>query len=187
MRRRLAGSGLALTVAAAVGAGGAAPVAAQPAAAPAGATPAGCTYDTCALRRERVFFADRLVAGTRGTVAARPRFLGAFPLDSIVRGVPEAEADARVYRREQRSGSALTLVGTVLGLAAVIDAVNRSGGECTVVAVGTTAGCTRGWTARNTALIAGSASFNLLGAWRLQIADRRLNRALWWYNRALPR
>jgi hypothetical protein len=179
---RLAARAFALPlVLAAAGAG------AQPTPRPAGAAPAGCTYDTCGLRRERVFFSERLVAGTAGTVVARPRFFGTFPLDSIVRGVPEAEADARVYRRERVNGGALSLVGTVLGLVAVIDAVNRSNGDCVVVAVGTTAGCARGWRARNTALVVGSAGFNVLGAWRLQIADRRLNRAVWWYNRSLPR
>jgi hypothetical protein len=96
----------------------------------------GCTYDTCGLRRERVFFSERLVAGTRGTVAARPRFFGTFPLDSIVRGVPEAEADARVYRAERVRGGALSLVGTVLGLVAVVSAIDGSDGDCTVVGVG---------------------------------------------------
>lgn len=182
MRVRLPVAVLSLTVAA-----GAAGAQQSPApAAPASAAPSDCTYDTCALRRERVFFSERILAGARGTVVARPRFFGTFPIDSIVRGVPGAEADARVYRREQLRGQVLALVGTVLSAVAVIDAVNRADGSCVIVAP--VASCdNRGWRARNSALVLGGVSFNVLGAWRFQIADRRLNRAVWWYNRGLAR
>ena len=173
-----------LTLAGGAGAAGAAG-AQTPAAA--GATPAGCTYDACALRRERVFFTERIVAGTRGTVATRPSLFGAFPIDSLVRGVPEAEANARVYRRERGLGQLLTLAGTVLTAVAVVDAVRRSDGDCTVVAVGPAAACSDGWQGRDTAFLLGGVAFSVTGGWRLQIADRSLNRAMWWYNRTLPR
>ena len=155
--------------------------------APAG-VPAGCTYDACALRRERVFFSERLLAGTRGAVVARPRFGGAFAVDSIVRGVPEAVPYAERYRREQVRGQVLTLVGTLLSAAALVDAVrNADGGTCAVVA-GVAGACSRdGWRGRDTALLLGGIAFNVTGGWRIQIADRSLNRAIWYYNRALPR
>jgi len=183
MRVRLTVAALSL---AAAGSAGAQQVPA-PAAATAGATPPGCTYDTCALRRERVFLSERILAGARGTVVARPRFFGTFPIDSIVRGVPEAEANARVYRREQVRGQVLSFVGSVLSLVALVDAVNRSGGTCAVVG-GVAGSCDNdGWQERNTALLLGGAAFNITGAWRFQIADRRLNRAIWWYNRGVGR
>ncbi len=179
---RLTASGVA-ALAAAGGAGAQAP---SPAGA-APAAPAACTYDACALRRERVFFSERILAGARGAVAARPRFGGAFPIDSIVRSVPEALPEARRYRREQVRGQLLSLAGGVLSLAAVIDAVNRSGGDCDAVGVGPVVACSNGWRARSTALVLGGLAFSVTGGWRLQIADRSLNRAIWWYNRALPR
>ncbi len=182
MRRRL-------TAAAAALAAGAAAAGAQAAPAPAGAgaaPPAGCTYDACALRRERVFFSERLLAGARGAVVARPRAFGAFRLDSIVRGVPEAAPHAARYRREQVRGQVLNLVGAALSAVALIDAVNRSDGDCVVV--GVVPSCdNRGWRGRNTALLLGGLGFNFVGGWRLQVADRSLNRAIWYYNRALPR
>jgi hypothetical protein len=176
--------GLTAAVALAAAATGAA---AQPAPAAAGAVPARCTYDACALRRESVFFSERLVAGAGGRVVARPRLFGAFPLDSVVRGVPDAEPHARVYRRERVRSGVLTAVGGALAIAAVVSAVDRSDGDCTVVGVGSVVGCSNRNRGRTTALVAGSAAFNLAGAWRFQIADRALNRAVWHYNRALPR
>lgn len=152
---------------------------------PAGAAP-GCTYDTCALRRERVFFAERLLAGTQGRVVGRPRFFGTLPIDSLVRGVPEARPYARTYRVEQTRGQVLAFVGTVLSVAALIDAANSSG-TC-VSAVPVIAACSNGgFNGRNTALLVGGAVTGAIGGWRLQISDRALNRAIWWYNRALPR
>jgi hypothetical protein len=182
--RRVAGPAAA-AAAAALGAAALGAAAPAGAGAQAAAAPAGCTYDTCALRRERVFFSERLLAGARGTVVARPRAFGAFAVDSIVRGVPEAVPHAERYRREQRRGQLLTIAGSLLSAAAVIDAVSRSGGTCAVV--GPVASCERGWRPVDTALLVGGVTFNLLGGWRLQVADRSLNRAIWHYNRALPR
>ena len=134
--------------------------------APAGA----CTYDTCALRREGVFFSQRVVAGVGGRVVARQGFAG-FRLDSVLAASPRALAEARIHRREARVGGALLLAGTVLGAVALVDAA-RDRDDLT--------------TARATMLVAG-AGMSLVGGWRAQIADRALNRALWWYNRDLPR
>jgi hypothetical protein len=132
-----------------------------------------------------VFLTERILAGTRGAVVTRPRLFGAFPLDSIVRAVPEAAAEARVYRTERVRGGVLSLAGTALGVVAVVDAYRRSDERCVVV--GGAASCGRVWDGRNAALLAGGLGFNLLAAWRLNKADRALNRSLWWYNRSLPR
>ena len=175
-----------LTAAAALAAA-ATGAAAQPARAAAGAVPARCTYDTCALRRESVFFSERLLAGAEGRVVARPRLFGAFPLDSVVRGVPDAEPHARLYRRERVRSGVLTAVGGALAIAGIVSAIDGSDGDCTVVGVGSVVGCSNRNRGRTTALVVGSAAFNIAGAWRFQIADRALNRAVWHYNRALPR
>ena len=128
-----------------------------------------CSYDTCALRREGVFFSQRVLAGAQGRVVARGGFSG-FRLDSALAGSERALAEVRRHRREARLGSALSLAGAVLGGIGIIEGV-RLDGATTHGAALTVAG----------ALVSG------VGAWRLQISDRALNRAIWWYNRDLPR
>ena len=128
-----------------------------------------CGYDTCALRREGVFFSQRVLAGAAGRVVARGGFAG-FRLDSVLGGSERALAEARRHGREARLGSALTLAGSVLGGIGIIEGVRLDGA-----------------TTRGAALTVAGALVTGVGAWRLQIADRALNRAMWWYNRDLPR
>lgn len=135
-----------------------------------------CTYDTCALRRERVVVAERLLVGT---TERRVRVRGlTFPVDSVFAGNARALAEGRAYRREARTGALLSLVGTGLGLAGAIalgrDCESRELNECSV----------QGSTA---ALLGAGIGAGFLGAWRVTVADRALNRAIWWYNRDLPR
>jgi hypothetical protein len=130
----------------------------------------GCTYDRCALKREGVIFSQRVVAGVEGRVVARQRFAG-FRLDSALAGSERALAEARVHRRESTAGGVLMLAGSVLGAVAVADAV---GGRDEL-------------TGSRSAMLLGGAAISVAGGWRLQIADRALARALWWYNRDLPR
>jgi hypothetical protein len=135
-----------------------------------------CTYDTCALRRERVVFGERLIVGT---TERRVRVRGlTFPVDSVLARDARALAEGRAYRREARTGALLSLVGTGLGLAGAIalgrDCEGRELNECSV----------QGSTAT---LLGAGIGVGALGGWRLTIADRALNRAIWWYNRDLPR
>jgi hypothetical protein len=130
----------------------------------------GCTYDRCALRREGVFFSQRIVAGVEGRVAARQGF-GGFRLDSALAGSERALTEARVHRRESRRGGALMLAGSVLGAVALADAVRTEGDLSDA----------------RTGVLLGGAALSLAGGWRLQIADRALARAIWWHNRDLPR
>jgi hypothetical protein len=132
--------------------------------------PAGCTYDTCALRREGVFFGQRIVAGVDGRVVARQGFAG-FRLDSALATSPRALAEARIHRREAGVAGALLLAGSVLGAVALVDAA-RDGDELT---------------GSRATMLVGGAALSVVGGWRAQIADRALNRALWWFNRDLPR
>jgi hypothetical protein len=158
-------------------------------AAPAGAAPRtasvpGCTYDTCALRRERVFLSERVLAGVEGRVVGRPQFFGVVPAEELVRAVPEAVPYARTYRREALLGQTLTTAGSVLGLIAFVDALNTRG-TCTTSPTNTT--CRIGNYDRQLALAAGALVLGGAGGWRLQVSDRALNRAIWYYNRALAR
>ena len=154
----------------------AATLAAATATAPAAAraqAPAGpaCSYDTCALRREGVFFSQRVLAGAEGRVVARAGFSG-FRLDSALAGSERALAEARIHRREARRGGLLTLVGGVVTAVRVVQAARDDG---------------RKNSTETAAIVAGGAVVSLIGGWRMQIADRALNRALWWHNRGLPR
>jgi hypothetical protein len=133
-------------------------------------SPSGCTYDDCALRREGVFFGQRIVAGVNGRVVARQGFAG-FRLDSALAASPRALAEARIHRRESAAAGVLLLAGSVLGAVALVDAA-RDGDEIDG---------TRG------TLLVGGAALSVVGGWRAQIADRALNRALWWFNRDLRR
>jgi hypothetical protein len=135
-----------------------------------GGAPA-CTYDTCALRREGVFFGQRVLAGSQGRVVARSGFSG-FRLDSAMAGSPRALAEMRVHRRETRRGSLLMLVGGVVTAVRVVQAARDDDRENST---------------ETTAIVAAGAAVSLVGGWRMQIADRALNRAIWWHNRDLPR
>lgn len=117
------------TLAAAAALGAAATPAAAQQPAPAGAAPPGCTYETCALRRERVWFSERILAGRDGRVVARPRAFGVFALDSLIGGTPEALPHLRRYRTEQTRGQLLSLVGGALGAVAVVTAIDRGGDD----------------------------------------------------------
>ena len=135
---------------------------------------AGCTYDTCALRRERVVWGERLLVGN---TERRVRLRGfSYPLDSVFAGHERALAEAAIYRREARAGGLFSLLGLGLSVASILsirdDCVDRD--RCA-------------WTGRSTALVLGGLTTTAIGGWRLQIADRQLNRAIWWYNRDLPR
>jgi hypothetical protein len=142
-----------------------------PAAARAQSPAPACSYDTCALRREGVFFSQRVLAGAQGRVVARGGFSG-FRLDSAMAGSPRALTELRIHRREARRGSLLTLVGGVVTAVRVVQAARDDG---------------RRNSTETTAIVAGGAVVSLVGGWRIQIADRALNRALWWHNRDLPR
>jgi hypothetical protein len=161
--------------------------AAQPPADSAARALRACTYARCALRSERVVFGERLIVGERGPVV-HPGLFGRLPLDSIVRAVPEAVPHAARYRREQLRGGLLGLVGTAASAVAAVRVLGAAD-DCSAGAAGAAgAACgRRGLSSTNVALLAGGLGAGLLGGWRLQIADRALNRAVFYYNGALPR
>ncbi len=130
-----------------------------------------CGYDTCALRREGVFFSQRVLAGARGRVVARGGFSG-FRLDSALAGSPRALAELRIHRREARRGSLLMLVGGVVTAVRIVQSANDDRQESTT---------------ETAAIVAAGAAVSLVGGWRMQISDRALNRAIWSYNRDLSR
>lgn len=139
------------------------PAAAQPVAAP-----GACTYDTCALRVEPGFFGRQIVRGADGEPAGRLGLLGS-DLGDAVRSSERALEQARIYE-----GTRLPAVLAALGTGALILAasVARVGGDNEELATGA---------------LVGAAGLSALGV-NLQLrSERALSRAVWEYNRDLPR
>lgn len=128
-----------------------------------------CTYDTCALRVESGLFSTRLVRGVEGVPVSG---LGLFrsSLSEVVGGSERALEHARVYDRT-RTPAALTALGAGLllglGLATAQDDQVSDG-----VSLGMTLG---GLGLTVVSIQLGTRS------------QRAFSRALWWYNRDLPR
>ena len=135
---------------------------------------ASCSYDACALRVEPRFLGLALVRGTAGESVAR---LGLFGpnLERIVQDADSAVRHARQYRRSQNRGGAAALAGTALTVAAVV--------QCRDEGFYIVPDCSR--TALS--MFIGGAALSLYGGFELARANRALSRAVWWYNRALPR
>lgn len=133
-----------------------------------------CSYDECALRVEpRVFGAPRIVRGTFGAPVASLGLFGA-DVERIVQGADSAVRHARVYRASQRWAVAATVAGFVLGSVAIAQCDDTGfifpscSGSAMPLAVGALAG-------------------TFYGAFEYRRANRALARAVWWYNRGLPR
>ena len=130
----------------------------------------GCSYDECALEIHLGFFGQSLVRGRAQTPAAR---IGLFSneLSAIVQRSDSALRNARAFRKAQLAGAAMLTAG-----AASIAAVSLV--------------CTQGlcWDAgsKSKPLVIGGV-FLIAGSIVPQfIAEHRLARTIWWYNRSLP-
>lgn len=128
-----------------------------------------CTYDTCALRVESGFLGTRLVRGAEGAPVSGLGLFGSN-LSEVVGSSGRALEHARVYDRT-RTPAALTALGAGLllgfGLATAQDDQVSDG-----VSLGLTLG---GIGLTVVSIRLGSQS------------QRAFSRALWWYNRGLPR
>lgn len=134
----------------------------------------GCSYDRCALRVEpRVFEAPQIVRGTFGVPVASLGLLGA-DVERIVQGADSAVRQARAYRDSRRRTLAAGAASVVLASAAVA--------QCDEPGF-ILPGCSGSAGPLFVAAIAGT----IYGSVEHARANRALSRALWWYNRALPR
>lgn len=128
-----------------------------------------CTYDTCALRVESGFFSTQIVCGAEGTPVSRFGLFGS-DLSEVVGSSERALEYARIYDRT-RTPAALTALGAglLLGFGAAAAQDNQ-------VSDGVGLGMTIG------GLGLAVVSFQLGTR-----SQRAFSRALWWYNRDLPR
>jgi hypothetical protein len=123
-----------------------------------------CTYDTCALRVEGA----RILRGAEGTPAGRWGLFQTPDLTYLVQSSERATEHARIFEQTAPTAQWLGLAGALL-LVAPRWETDRN---VTSLELG--------------AVIAG-AGLSIYGT-HLQVrAQRALSRAIWWYNRDLPR
>jgi hypothetical protein len=146
--------------------GGLLPAALAPAAA-AQDTPAPCTYDTCALRIQAPTLTTPLLL-VRGSEDVEVVRLGLLEpaIAPFVAISDSAAAHARVYDVLYDRGSILNITGTVLAIAAP---VFMRGAMQKIAFTGVGIGLT------------------VYGGVLTNRANDALARAIWWYNRELPR
>jgi hypothetical protein len=149
------------------------PVKAQgPTVASARAAVDACTYATCAIRLDRGFFSGRkVIVGLDGQELSLGPLGGG--LVSVVDRVPAAAAEARSGRRNAIKST----VAGVLGSIAVIVAVRSYGDRDLVI--------------RDEGIAFGALALGLAGSITAGVqgmyAERHYSRAVWLYNRELPR
>ena len=149
---------------------------AQPANAPAGVTAApACTYDACALRVEQ----RAILRGAGGARVGRLGTFGAPALAPIVAGSDSAARHAADFDRDYGTGKKLLHGGALAALVPLTVVYNRTlfddgrdvrTGDWVLLA----------------AAIPGLA-VEIWGARKVERSLRSLSRAVWWYNRDLPR
>jgi hypothetical protein len=127
------------------------------------------SYDTQALRLESHWGDYRVVKGKDGTVVGTVGLLRSFDVEKLVSRSPVAAAEARAYRANHLPGSIVGAVGGVTFLTGLILSSNSSNNASSPILVIAGAGAI-GWSAKH-----------------LNTAYSALSRAIWWYNRDLPR
>jgi hypothetical protein len=131
------------------------------------------TYDTCALRLERgVFFGDRVRVGLDGEKMG-VGFTGSG-VSRAVASVPDALAASKIGERQRTIGQVIGLVSalTAVGLLSQADfSGNRNGDDNN-----------RFWAAAGVSAVGG-----IIGGIQLSKSTQSFSRAVWLYNKTLPR
>jgi hypothetical protein len=127
------------------------------------------SYDTQALRLESHWGDYRVVKGRDGAVVGTVGLLRSFDVEKLVSKSPVAAAEARVYQANHLPGSIVGTVGGVAFVTGLIMSSNPSNNASSPMLVIAGAGAIA-WSAKH-----------------LNTAYSALSRAIWWYNRDLPR
>ena len=131
--------------------------------------PADCTYDTCAIRVE----GDRLLRGTGSTVAGRLGLWSGPRLSELLSGSDSVSFYARRFDQNYNIGQRLSFLGVALAVPVMLQWVpgeRRTMSDAWLVGLGVP-----------------SIVFNITSTVKLRRARVALSRALWWYNRGLPK
>jgi hypothetical protein len=132
-----------------------------------------CSYDACALRQE----GSHIVRGMAGERVGGIGFFGALRLEPIVSTSDSARANARIFDRDYRQGTAFMWTGAAISIIPFVFYSQPSS-------------FSEPDSRRDAALIASALSGLVLEIWgsrKVERARRALGRALWWYNRELSK
>ena len=124
-----------------------------------------CSYSQCALRIEHRFLSTRLVRGTAGEPVGRLGWFGSG-VGVLLAGPDSAAYHARQYRSKQRTSGALGVTSTALVLIAV---------------------ATTDDVVDSRPLLVAAIGLDLIALPYALTSRGSLDRAVWWYNRDLPR
>jgi hypothetical protein len=125
-------------------------------------------YDSQALRFESYWGNAKIIRGADGPVVGTAGWFRSFDVEKAVAGSSAAVAEARVYKKNNFSGTVVGSVGAVATLVGVVVASKGSSAASPILIIGGVGAM--GWSIQhlNTALAA-------------------LSRSLWWYNRDIVR
>jgi hypothetical protein len=134
----------------------------------AAATDSARSYDARALRFESSWGNVRIIRGSEGQLVGTGGWFRDVELEKLVASSPTAVSQARLYEKNNFRGS---LVGTVGALTSVVGLVLTNSSN----------------SASSPVLIIGGTGAMIWGAQHVTMSYSALSRALWWYNRELPR
>jgi len=148
-------------------------VAAQaPTMAPVGGALAQCTYDRCALRLDRKLFGGETIRVGLDGDEVRLGFSGGVVTD-LVAAVPDAVREAEQGMRKRTRGNIAVLIGSLIVTAAFSSLGTDAAGEFNL--------------GRALLLGAGGSAVTIYGGVQATRASQAFSRAIWQYNRAIPR
>lgn len=132
-------------------------------------TPAECDYNSCALRMKLSWGSWRIISGQSEQQVAKFGTFRAPNLQGIVASSPEAQLEARIFRKNYTSGEVMQALGVVLMGAGIASASTNKSALIPF-----------------TGVLAGGAVL-LYGVTRHVRAFNALNKSIWLYNRTLKR
>jgi hypothetical protein len=127
------------------------------------------SYDARALRFESSLGNVRIIRGADGQLVGTGGWFRDTELEKLVANSPNALSQARLYEKNNFRGSLVGTVGAVTSVVGLVLTTNSSN------------------SAASPALIIGGVGAMVWGVQHVNMSYSALSRALWWYNRDLPR
>lgn len=127
------------------------------------------SYDARALRFESSWGNIRIIRGADGQLVGSGGWFRDIELEKLVASSPNAVSQARLYEKNSFRGSLVGAVGAVTSVVGLVLTTNSSNSASSPV------------------LIIGGVGAMVWGVQHVNMSYSALSRALWWYNRDLPR
>ncbi len=128
-----------------------------------------CDYDRCALRLTKKFASWNVSQGVQEAPVAELGWFKAPKLEPLMAAVPNAAAEATKFQRQYTRSSALVWAGSAVAI------------------VGAGVSAAQGGQSFATTVSATALAAVLYGSWRQGNSLNTLSRAIWLYNRELPK